>query len=228
MIEAVLKNKLKLDEDCLTSTVWGLLKYQALRPILARFLARSTLVERNEVHLGKKISERRLKAGQVKILFWRAVSPFGEPDILLVGENFALVVEVKYNAKLSGPDQLRKYWKLLNEKYPKKKHHVIYLTKDWVTPRLNTAGMKESLWWLSWHELSLVVGGLANKNSTAGEIREDLIRFLDHLGLSFYRGLSQSDINLPDKIFWQDRVPIISQYESQQPITRYFWKEKDL
>jgi hypothetical protein len=230
MIEAMIKNKLKPDEDCLTSTVWGLLKYRSLRPILARFLAGATLVADNRTHLEDRIPESHLKAEKVKILFWKAFSPFGEPDIVLLGEDFALVVEAKYGAGLSGRNQLRKYGRLLNEKYPRKrKRFVIYLTADWVAPRLSkgeTAGIDESLWWLSWHELSLLLCEASNKNLFAQEVESDLIQLLDHLFLGFFRGFSLPIIDLPNELFWRDRVPIISHYDHPQSVRTYFWKEE--
>jgi len=74
MIEATVKHKIpeiKYQEDCLTSTVWGLLKYQPLRPILADFIARAVLYTNNSIDLGSIISSTRFMTDAVTLEFWK-------------------------------------------------------------------------------------------------------------------------------------------------------------
>lgn len=235
MIEATLKNKIpeiNNSEDCLTSTIWGLLKYRPLRHILADFLARATLLIDNSVHLSSIIPSTRFTDNAITLDFWAYCHPYGEPDIIIVGDNFALVIEVKYNAGLSGQDQLRRYYDLLKHKYPNKsQQHVIYLTRDLVTPELSrevTFGLENSLWWLSWYDLAESLLTSQKDNPLTTEICLDLMRYLNYHHLQLFHGISLSPVSPIEKFFWEDAVPIITQYEDGPRTSRIFWREEGI
>ena len=82
-------------EDCLTSTVWGLLKYHPMRPVLARFLCKATLYGNSEKRLRDKIPENGFEGDSFKIVFWERTAGFGEPDVLIECANSVFVVEDK-------------------------------------------------------------------------------------------------------------------------------------
>ncbi|MGO9246751.1 MAG: hypothetical protein ACLPT4_13675 [Verrucomicrobiia bacterium] len=236
MIEATLRGKVptdaRSDEDCLTSTVWGLLKYRPIRPILARFVSKAALYSDQAVRLGEKIPEKLLDVDRLQVVFWPSDPEFGQPDILILGLDLALVVEVKYHAELSGVDQLRKYHSFLNSRYSDKTHrHVVYLTANWVAPELTneaTTGLETSLWWLSWYELVDAARELSCISPAADEIRNDLVRYLQHLGFEFFQGIQLPNVEELETVFWQDMVPIISGYEEPPRVNHYFWQENKI
>ena len=234
MIEAIIHNKipsgLKNDEDCLTSTVWGLLKYRPMRSILYRFLSRAALYVNNKEKLGIRISESYFEKHQLEIIFWQSDPEFGQPDILIECGNLALVVEDKFNAPLSGDDQLRKYGDFLARSYPTHDRYIIYLTADWDLPAdVQAKGYEASLYWLSWYELhSVATGCEADLEPVAREMATDLVQYLEHLGFFYFQGFSSPQIpGLPTRLFWDDVIPIISNYELQPMPRRYFWREEE-
>lgn len=232
MIEATLRHKIpeiKNSEDCLTSTVWGLLKYRLLRPIFADFLAKASLYTDASIRLGSIISNSHFMDDAITLEFWPYYSPYGEPDIIVVGHDFAMVIEVKYYAGVWGQDQLRKYYDLLKHRYPNRSQkHVIYLTRDLASPELDsevTSGLEKSLWWLSWYDLAETILTLSNANPVATEIGADLIRYLNYHGLQLFQGICLPPISPIKRFFWEDVVPIMTQYEGGLKISNFFWQE---
>lgn len=232
MIEAALKHKIpetNNSEDCLTSTIWGLLKYRPLRLILAGFLGKATLYTDNSRHFASIIPSTSFMDNAVTLEFWPYCYPYGEPDIIILGNNFALVIEVKYNAGISGQDQLRRYYDLLKHKYPNRSlKHVIYLTRDLACPELPSeviSGLEKSLWWLSWYDLAEVILKLPKGNTLATDICADLMRYLNYHGLQLFHGICLSPVSRIKTLFWEDAVPLMTQYEVARRDSQLFWRE---
>ena len=232
MIEAVVHKKvvseLQNSEDCLTSTVWGLLKYRPMRTVLARFLGKARLYGNSEKCLRDKIRENRFEQDRFKVTFWKRVPEFGEPDILIECGDFILLVEDKLYAPLSGEDQLTKYGMLLKTQYSKYEKYVIYLTAHWDMPSgISTEGLDGMVYWLSWYELHTVVSELESElEVVAKEMASDLIRYLSCFGFYYFRGFSPVIVSChEDQIFWND-AGIISKYELQRSPVKWFWQEE--
>lgn len=231
MIEAQIHRKIPSvaqSEDSLTSTVFGILKYSVMRPTLARFLGNS-VNHADESPLSLAMGNSWLTAGDpADIRFWDRDTTYGEPDLLMVGADWAIVVEVKLWAGVSGEDQLRRYHDLLTAKFPQKRHrHVIFLTQDLERPPLPrevTGGIEKNLWWLSWFELSRVLDIERPHSPLAAELALDLARFMSHKGLSFFRGFSNQEAHSDEPIFWNDVAPLISPTDAW-PIGTQFWLE---
>jgi hypothetical protein len=91
-----------------------------------------------------------------------------------------------------------------------------------------TSGLEESIWWLSWYTLHEVIMNPSNETPLAKEIAKDLARYLEHLGLHWYHGVSTPHVDQLDNYFWQDVTPLISTYEPQPNQGRHFWLEGNL
>jgi hypothetical protein len=235
MIEAVLRGKVSDqvmdDEDLLTSTVWGLLKYRSLRPILTAFLSKATLYGNDGIKFGGQISGKLLDTDHLKFEFWPRDPDFGEPDLLIEVGDLALLVEVKFHAQLSGEDQLQRYWRLLNKRCSAKpRKHIIFLTADWIVPLLSenaTAGLEGHLWWLSWYDLAEAIRESSNATASIGEVESDLVRYMKRLGFEFFHGISSPPVEPLETIFWSDVIPLISNYQPMPKVQAYFWQQKE-
>lgn len=229
MIEAHLRGKIPEianREDCLTSMVFGLLKYAPMRPILRSFLGRASLLS----NPGKKLVDHLASSWfhpdeAVDIRFWERSSEFGEPDLIFAGANWVVAVEVKLDATISGTDQLTKYFSLLNRNFGgKRSRHIVYLTKDLAWPKLEpeaTRGLEGNLWWLSWYDLAPMLA--LKQRSECREMARDLSRLLENQGMSLFNGFST--VTSPaDVSFWDDTVPLITEYDEAKsgPL---FWGE---
>lgn len=230
MIEAEVCRKaveVEGSEDCLTSTVFGLLKYSDMRPALASFLGRARLYASPERRLSELLPASALTR-EARLRFWDRHGDYGEPDLLLLDADLAIVIEVKYGAALSGADQLRKYRAMLDAHYPQRRHrHVVYLTPDLAPPSLAAeavAGLDDSLWWLSWLDLSEALGAAGVPSPTADEIAHDLLRLLRHRGLAAFAGFSVRERPEVTTHFWEDEVPLIGPHAGFNPRRSYFWQ----
>ncbi|MDX2152094.1 MAG: hypothetical protein SFV54_15255 [Bryobacteraceae bacterium] len=231
MIEAQLRGKLAQladSEDLLTSSAFGLLKFSPLRPVLAEFLSRATRYGDGREALGTVLSPSGLldcEAAQIR--FWERHGEFGEPDLLLVGIDWAMVVEVKLGAEVSGDDQLRRYHALLVDRFPRAaQRHVVYLTMDLSEPALSsevTRGIERNLWWLSWYELAGVLEHGSHNRGTH-ELARDLRRLLDYHGLLPFQGISAQDVPVAVPLFWDGVSPLITPQDAW-PASPLFWKE---
>lgn len=112
MIEADIKRKLPEianSEDVLTSTVFGLLKYRLMHNILAKFIGKAVLYQKDNVFFKDALNLTQGFQKGFEISFWKNCGDYGKPDLLIEGAGFAVVVEVKLNSTISGTDQLRRY-----------------------------------------------------------------------------------------------------------------------
>lgn len=232
MLEAEIRGKLPEvvnSEDCLTSTVFCLLKYSPMNKALWDFIGSACQFGDDQRYFREVFPAASIGAAAFEVRFWEHHGDFGIPDLLLVGRDFALVIEVKYGAGLSGENQLRKYHALLDEKFKNKSHRqVIYLTADLAMPRLTstqTQGIETGLWWLSWYQLSEILISGVGASPVAQEMAKDLVRFLRHRGLELYRGVTIPLAHIPNPIFWDGTSPLISQYDIQPSGQKLFWKE---
>ena len=235
MIEAELKGKIpEIDgwEDILTSSVFGILKYRPLWPILARFVGAARCYSDADATFGDVL--KIISQEGCHIHFWHHTTEYGEPDIILETADAAVVIEVKFMAGLSGQDQLAKYLRLLDSQFAdKSQRHVVYLTRNLSRPDLGEAVVNEldgRLWWLSWYDLAdcLRSGEVVDPFRT--QLVEDLTRLLDHRRLRLFQCFTdpsnQSTAVL--NYFWDGTVPLMGIYPSSVPSTHLFWKEEFL
>jgi hypothetical protein len=200
-----------------------------MRRALAGFLKRARLYHDDSVLLGSVIQQEALLADGFALHFWHRHPVHGEPDILVVGPRFAIVIEVKNYAGISGESQLHRYHSLLEEGYNDRPlRHVVYLTRDLSVPALGkeaTAGLEDSLWWLSWHELGEVFAEMSELDATGGEMQKDLVNLLDRYALGIFRGMSPWGGEPLDQVFWDDSIMLISDYDKHPESGYYFWQE---
>ncbi|MDO8804964.1 MAG: hypothetical protein Q7R35_11060 [Elusimicrobiota bacterium] len=196
MIEAELKGKcggLSDQEDALTSTVFGVLKYAFLRPVLRSFLA-----EAKNLVTGSKY-DPSLLGDDYRFVFWSRISAESEIDLELRGSDYRLGIEVKYLAEESGDGQLDRYSKILD--------HVVYVTLDSVPPAVSKVNPK--IFWVSWHELHKILKQrLGSAEGLEIELLQDLIRYLENRGIRSFIGFVGNG-NVPEAtwpLFWGDKL----------------------
>lgn len=216
MIEGELKNKFAKEivdsEDFLTSTVFGLLKYTPMHPVLKSFLGQATRFSDNNLLFRSELACTELFLEAPKVIFWERDSKHGEPDVILVGKNTVLIIEVKLQAEMSGEDQLCKYHELLEHRYADKRYkHIIYLTKDMSWPRISpksSQGIENCLWWVSWYDLKELLEKNTAKESVVSEISQDLISILDRRNLCLFKNFTEpASISEADaEFFWKEKI----------------------
>lgn len=235
MIHAELKNKLPREilnrEDFLTSLVFGLLKYSHMRPILKEYLAKAILVSENTKSFSGSEALEDLFQHPFDVVFWERDTEYGEPDILLVGRDAVFVIEVKLGAEISGESQLRRYHTILQHRHKDKRHkYIIYLTADISCPELGanvTKGLENVLWWLSWYDLTSILGSHLQENDIRAEISQDLFNVLTRRQLSYFMGFSETpEDSSAETFFWNEETILITIPEIDIPGSHLFWKEK--
>ena len=207
MIDAILKGKLSVTEDVLTSCVVGMLEKLPCEYGLLKWLerARPLGAMREALHFGP--------AAHAKVWFWPRTANHGEPDVFVMVEDgtiaHAIVLEAKYGAQKSNwdlidaqdrrRDQLVRYWEALRlldmpgvseDLLERAEKTVVYVTQHGTPP---VEELQESLKsvdeirlaWLSWRD----AWDLAERFRTSGEPATAwLLTFLEHLGLMQFRG----------------------------------------
>lgn len=107
-------------------------------------------------------------------------------------------------------DQLAKYWHCLQKMRGEAMASIIYLTSHATPPEtelreslLHCSNMR--LGWLSWSEVWRVLKGIPGES--CGPVVEDLLRLLEHKGLSHFRGFASDLVPqiAPDWQIWPRR-----------------------
>lgn len=232
MIEAEIKGKtgnLRDSEDVLTSTVFGLLKYKAFQAILCGFFQKAVPYNKNTI--AKQLSIDKLETEEIQLKFWYYDSEFGEPDLIIKGNSFVILIEIKYLAEMSGIDQLTKYNSLLGKKYNNIQNKaILYLTMDLMMPSLDeksTEGIEDKLFWLSWYELLPLVEDCKSENTLEVELIEDLKKYLIKRNLNTFKRFSIYNIDKKEKYFWNDPQILFSDYSEIKHLKNMFWRQSN-
>lgn len=179
-------------EDALTSTVFGILKYSAVRHVLWKFIGLAKNME-----TGERYDPQPLGACP-EFKFWERLSPENEIDLELRHGEYRLGIEVKYHA-VAGPSQLQRYSQFVD--------HVIYLTMDTACPELPEINPK--MYWLSWLELHKVVkSALKTAAGMEEELLTDLLGYIEGRNIRLFDGFNShwAIPAVPDNFFWRDRI----------------------
>lgn len=157
MIEAIINNKFtgnKFDEDMLTSTIFGTLKYIDATLLLIPFIESAYLYDEERTPFWKKLRTEGIELRcyqDVEYIFWSSNDKYGEPDLVIIFKNhihnhddFLIIIEAKFKSGKSGiadKDQLGRYYKAIQEsvdrfnhpsisEFKGKKGYIIYLTES--------------------------------------------------------------------------------------------------
>src|SRR3990167_6464147 len=115
MIEAELSHKIdNRSEDVLTSTVFGLLKYSFAKDLLISFLGKAQSVSDPSSYFSHLIGDHLLFAGDYRFVFWKYFDRYGEPDLIIEGPDYVIIIEVKYLSGLSGGQRMGRSEKIIN------------------------------------------------------------------------------------------------------------------
>lgn len=226
MIEAILKRKLLVTEDVLTSCVVGLLdkmpRGHGLLAWLERAQPRGAMHE--ALHFGPE--------AHVTVSYWPRTAAHGEPDVLVIVEDgsvaHAIVLEAKYGAPKSDwneieaddlrRDQLVRYWEALRGRdipgvsqdlLARADKTVVYVTQHGTPPveelqeSIDKSRGEIRLAWLSWRD----AWDLAQSLRTSAEPETIwLSALLEHLGLTHFRGFaSASECVVAEPVWSFDR-----------------------
>lgn len=226
MIDAILKGKMPVIEDVVTSCVVGMLdkmpREYGLLAWLERARPRGAMQE--ALHFGP--------AAHAKVLYWPRTTHHGEPDVFVMVEDgdvaHAIVLEAKYGAPKSDwetihpedlrGDQLVRYWKALRvldmpgvskDLLERAEKAVVYVTQHGTPPieelqeSIDKSGGEIRLAWLSWRD----AWDLAEPFRTSEEPATAwLLALLEHLGLTQFRGFgSASEPVVADPLWHFDR-----------------------
>jgi hypothetical protein len=226
VIDAILKGKVPVKEDVVTSCVVGMLdkmpREYGLLAWLERARPRGAMHE--TLHFGP--------AAHAQVLYWPRTADHGEPDVFVMVEDgavaHAIVLEAKYGAQKSDwdeidpqdlrGDQLVRYWEALRlldmPGVPKgllarAEKTVVYVTEDSTPPveelqeSIDKSGGGIRLAWLSWCD----AWDLAEPFMMSVEPATAwLLALLEHLGLMQFRGFrSASESAVTDPLWYFDR-----------------------
>ena len=231
MIEAELHHKIEQSEDILTSSVFGMLKYDFMKDALIEFLGKAKHYFVNDLSFDDEIREHDILKGNTIILFWKFFTVYQSvPDLIIKGDNFAIIVEVKDKSELSGDDQLIKYYQVIENDYKDKNFkYLIYLTRSIGIPELPIetidALRDKNFYWLSWYELYQILKNNSER-SCVYEVCEDLKKLLECRCLVLFEGFGDCPkIDFGDsQIFWKEDMLIFSDYSNVNIKNPIFWQ----
>ena len=221
VIDAILKGKVPVTEDVVTSCVVGLLDKMGREYGLLAWLerARPRGAMHETLHFGP--------AAHAKVLYWPQTA-----DVFVMVEDgavaHAIVLEAKYGAQKSDwdtidaqdlrRDQLVRYWEALRaldmpgvskDWLARAEKIVVYVTQHSTPPveelqeSIDKSGREIRLAWLSWRD----AWDLAEPFRMSGELATAwLLALLEHLGLTQFRGFdSASEPAVADPLWYFDR-----------------------
>lgn len=228
VIDAILKGKMPVTEDVVTSCVVGMLdnmpREYGLLAWLERARPRGAMHE--ALHFGP--------AAHAKVLYWPRTTSHGEPDVFVMVEggavDHAIVLEAKYGAQKSDwdeideqdlrGDQLVRYWEALRRNaldmpglskdlLARAEKTVVYVTHHGTPPvenlqeSVDKCGGEIRLAWLSWRDAWDLAEPfrMSREPATAW-----LLALLEHLGLTQFRGFSSAtEPAVTDRLWCFDR-----------------------
>lgn len=195
MIHAELHSKcggLSDQEDALTSTVFGILKYKCFQGLLYSFLSEARNFKTHERYDTSKIPQRH------ETCFWERIASDSEIDLLIRSKKYLLGIEIKYFAEESGSGQLDRYSKYVDD--------IIYITLDSAAPIVSR--YNSSVYWLSWHVLHrLIRERLSVVRGLNREILIDLKQYLENREIRSFSGFT-AKAAIPifsDGLFWHGK-----------------------
>lgn len=116
----------------------------------------------------------------------------------------------------------------MTDKHSTKTHkHVIFLTRDLIKPKLSKEvifGIEDSLWWLSWYELSGILDEEGPKEILTRDITSDLKHYLENKGLHLFQGFAKLESLSVERFFWNDTIPLITPCDTVMNVSTFFWK----
>ena len=233
MIEAELKNKIDRTEDVLTSTVFGYLKYNFMKHCLKAFLGKARKYYRHNYSFETELTKNNILEAENKFVFWKNIAPYGQPDLIIEGNDSVVLVEVKYLSPLSSPTQLIDYYNILETEYRDVSNkYLVFLTADLDFPELpqeSVDGLKDkNFYWLSWYDFYKTLTYIPNiKRDAMYEVAVDLLKILKERDLSLFEGFSNhchyKDVQ---HYFWKNKSVFFSSYNNIQLKNPVFWRNR--
>jgi hypothetical protein len=218
------------NEDYLTSTVFGHLRYLPPNIFWERFFSRAVGIQ-SETHTLldylKNASAEPSRADSLRVCFWPSHSELGTPDLCLCfsGEGLrpvVVVIEAKLDAGKSGTgenDQLLRYLLLIRRltelDLPLTAHDRQRAAKAllFLTPHNSSAELRETaelchdraletlLFRAQWQDITAAASACSlNTSGSSRTILEDIAHFLRRRNLEYFSGFAR--LALPTGLVW--------------------------
>lgn len=178
-----------VSEDQLTGNVFGALRYlpySVARQIIKDSFQPTTANSFLDQSLPIEISGEWGR----NVYFWRHYTGSQtEPDVIMELEHTVILIEVKYNSKLSGDDQLIREAELLIRNYPNKEKFLILLAREESAITIfneHKANIPSEVFlgYITWQRLFDAIC----KNKVNSVICDDLSSLLNEKGFAGFRG----------------------------------------
>ena len=189
MYQAELKGKLSSrienQEDILTSNVFSFFKYADRQVYLKDYLD----------GLGIKLMED--EAENAEFEFWPILPDKTEPDVVIISENYYILIEAKYNSKFSEMEntergQLNREVSMgyLKANNLGKTFRMIAITSDYIEPKKVLASFKNrpDFIWTNWQSVTNLLETKLGKNNPQERFVNDLYNLLKTKNLRAFAG----------------------------------------
>jgi hypothetical protein len=199
-------SKLSNSEDLLTGNFFGIIRYTNIENTIPCIFEASTF---NNTEDKKKFNKALKSICNTKdpFIFWPKYDG-NEIDLIIELNEYVIGIEIKYNSGLSSDDkvsnlenneiqnscnQLARYSRMLESKYPKRKKVLLFLAKEnsashtyYSVLHRNIISNNVSFGFLSWQEILI---SLKKYNSSLNEfiIINDLIKYLNQKGFDTFK-----------------------------------------
>ncbi len=198
-------SKLSNSEDLLTGNFFGIIRYTNIENTIPCIFEASTFNTTEDKNIFDKAIKSICKT-QDPFIFWPKYKG-NEIDLIIELSEYVIGVEIKYNSGLSSDDevsnfenneiqnscnQLARYSRMLESKYPFKKKMLLFLAKEnsasytyYSILNRNIISNNVSFGFLSWQEILI---SLEKYNSSSNElIINDLIKYLKQKGFDTFK-----------------------------------------
>ncbi|RXP52257.1 hypothetical protein EC396_11420 [Lutibacter sp. HS1-25] len=199
-------SKLSNSEDLLTGNFFGIIRYTNIENTIPCIFESSTFNKTEDNNIFDKALKSICKT-QDPFIFWPKFEG-NEIDLIIELSEYVIGIEIKYNSGLSSDDevsnlenneiqnscnQLSRYSRMLENKYPLKKKILLFLAKEnsashtyYAVLNRNIISNNVSFGFLSWQEILI---SLQKYNSSSNEliIINDLIKYLNQKGFDTFK-----------------------------------------
>lgn len=235
-------SKLSTSEDLLTGNFFGIIRYTNIENTIPCVFESSTFDKIEDENIFAEAMTSICKS-QDPFNFWPKYES-DEIDLIIELNEYVIGVEIKYNSGLSSDDeisnlnnneiqnsynQLAKYSRMLESKYPLKKKVLLFLAKEntvsytyYSVLKRNIISNNVSFGFLSWQEILI---SLEKYNSPPNEliIVNDLIKYLKKKGFDTFKSFNINE-TISRNSFFKFKFNERFSFQSKRNISKIFYK----
>ncbi len=235
-------SKLSNSEDLLTGNFFGVIRYTNIENTIPCIFEESTFKKiENQIIFDKAI--KSICKTQDPFIFWPKYEG-NEIDLIMESSDYVIGVEIKYNSGLSSDDeisnlesneiqnscnQLARYSRMLESKYPFKKKVLLFLAKEntasytyYSVINRNIISNNISFGFLTWQQILISLEKYSSPQNESILIN-DLIKYLKKKGFDTFKSFSLKE-TISQNSFFKFKFNHSFSFQSNRKLSKLFYK----